>query len=168
MAYPKLYRDLFENDGAGPKLKETIVPNTGIKTVNGQAPDGSGNVTIKAIPPSISVKATTVAAGSGATVEKTGTDEAPVFSFGIPKGDKGADGAQGPAGPTGPQGPQGPQGPAGASAPAIGAKTFPQTFNWDPQTYTTTITVGRDNYGRLTSFTCTKGNCACNCDCSDS
>lgn len=61
--------------------------------------------------PKISVAANTLAPGSVATVTKSGTDAAPVFTFGIPKG---ADGAKGDRGDPGPQGPQG---PAGSSAP---------------------------------------------------
>lgn len=45
MSYPKIYRDLFQNDGAGDKLREDILPDTGnVKTVNGIAPDSTGNV----------------------------------------------------------------------------------------------------------------------------
>ena len=61
--------------------------------------------------PTISVAAKTLDSGSAATVTKSGTDAAPVFTFGIPKG---ADGAKGDRGDPGPQGPQG---PAGSSAP---------------------------------------------------
>ena len=31
MSYPKLYRDLYENDGAGPLLREDIIPNNVVK-----------------------------------------------------------------------------------------------------------------------------------------
>lgn len=31
MSYPKLYRDLYENDGAGTKLKEAIMPDVVVK-----------------------------------------------------------------------------------------------------------------------------------------
>ena len=86
---------------------------------------------------------TTGAAGTPASVSNVGTDEAAIFDFAIPRGDKGADGAdgitphigdngnwylgmtdtgkpsrgetglQGPVGPVGPQGPQGEKGDAG-------------------------------------------------------
>jgi hypothetical protein len=47
MSYPKLFRDLFQNDGAGDKLREDILPDIGkVKTVNGVAPDSSGNVVV--------------------------------------------------------------------------------------------------------------------------
>ena len=58
--------------------------------------------------PTISVAAKTLASGSAATVTKSGTDAAPVFTFGIPKGDKGDRGATGPRGPQGPAGSSGP------------------------------------------------------------
>lgn len=47
MSYPKIYRDLFQNDGAGNKLREDILPEIGkVKTVNGAQPDSSGNVVV--------------------------------------------------------------------------------------------------------------------------
>ena len=62
--------------------------------------------------------ATTLAAGSSATVTKSVEQSGVVtLTFGIPKGDTGATGAQGPQGIQGEQGPQGIQGergPAGA------------------------------------------------------
>ena len=42
------------------------------------------------VTPNITVQATTLAAGSAATVTKTGTNENPVLTFGIPKGEAGA------------------------------------------------------------------------------
>lgn len=45
--------------------------------------------------PEISVEATSLAEGSAASVLKTGTTEAPVFTFGIPKGDTGEKGDTG-------------------------------------------------------------------------
>lgn len=88
---------------------------------------------------------TTGAAGTPASVSNVGTDEAAIFDFTIPRGDKGADGADGvtphigdngnwyigytdtgkpsrgetgPQGPAGPVGPQGPQGEKGEDAAA--------------------------------------------------
>ena len=73
-----------------------IVPWTGsVESVNGIKPGPDGSVTVDAVPPAIAVKATTLNAGSPATVTKSGTDKAPVFTFGIPKGDKGDKGATG-------------------------------------------------------------------------
>lgn len=31
MSYPKLYRDLYENDGAGSKLNESIMPDAVVR-----------------------------------------------------------------------------------------------------------------------------------------
>ncbi|WP_417569794.1 hypothetical protein [Parasutterella excrementihominis] len=45
--------------------------------------------------PEISVEATSLSEGASATVTKTGTSEAPVFTFGIPKGDTGSKGDTG-------------------------------------------------------------------------
>lgn len=45
--------------------------------------------------PEISVEATSLSEGASATVTKTGTTEAPVFTFGIPKGDTGSKGETG-------------------------------------------------------------------------
>ena len=45
--------------------------------------------------PIITATATTLPAGSSATVTKRGTDEKPTFNFGIPKGDKGEQGLAG-------------------------------------------------------------------------
>lgn len=73
-----------------------IVPWTGsVESVNGVKPGADGSVTIDAVPPAISVKATTLDTGSQATVAKSGTDKAPVFTFGIPTGATGAKGATG-------------------------------------------------------------------------
>lgn len=123
---------------------------------------------VDATPPAITVAATTLAAGSKATVTKSGTDKAPEFTFGIPKGEKGDKGDKG---DTGARGPQGPQGPAGAGLSQIGAATLygtdtlVATGSGNKTAYYTAIQ--RDAYGRVTkvgrwlqSF-----NCDCNCDC---
>lgn len=100
MALPKILQKLFQNNGAGDKLNPSIIPTK----VNGVAADSSGNITVDANPPSISVSATTLAAGSAATVTKTGTNSSPVFTFGIPQGAKGEKGDKGDKGATGPAG----------------------------------------------------------------
>lgn len=100
MALPKLLQKLFTNGGAGDKLNPSIIPTK----VNGVAADATGNITVDANPPSISVSATTLAAGSSATVTKTGTNSSPVFTFGIPQGAKGEKGDKGATGPQGPAG----------------------------------------------------------------
>ena len=47
MALPKLLQKLFQNGGAGPKLRPEIMP---IQTVDGYAPDANGNVDTKRLP----------------------------------------------------------------------------------------------------------------------
>lgn len=95
---------------------------TVLNTINGKIPTRTSQLTNDSgflkTHPNISVAANTLAPGSVATVTKSGTDAAPVFTFGIPKG---ADGAKGDRGDPGPQGPQGPVGPAGSSAPTPNA-----------------------------------------------
>ena len=53
------------------------------------------------VTPNITATATTLPAGSSATVTKSGTAENPAFAFGIPKGDKGDKGEKGDKGDTG-------------------------------------------------------------------
>ena len=121
---------------------------------------------VDATPPAITVAATTLAAGSKATVTKSGTDKAPEFTFGIPKGEKGD------KGDTGARGPQGPQGPAGAGLSQIGAATLygldtlVATGSGNKTEYFTAIQ--RDAYGRVTKVGrwLKSANCNCNCDCS--
>lgn len=67
-----------------------------------------------------SASASTLPAGSSATVSTSITGSNIDFQFGIPKGDKGAKGdtgATGPQGPTGATGAQGPKGDTGATGP---------------------------------------------------
>lgn len=124
---------------------------------------------VDATPPAITVAATTLAAGSKATVTKSGTDKAPEFTFGIPKGEKGDKGDKG---DTGARGPQGPQGPAGAGLSQIGAATLYgedtliATGSGNVTSYHTA--VQRDAYGRVTKvgYWLKSANCNCNCDCS--
>ena len=74
--------------------------------------------------PTISVAAKTLDSGSAATVTKSGTDAAPVFTFGIPKGDKGD------RGDTGPRGPQGPAGSSGPTPDAYVVETQNKGTQW--------------------------------------
>lgn len=78
----------------------------------------------------LTVSATTLAAGSAATVTKTTSGGVVNLAFGIPQGSQGPQGIQGPQGEqgeigpqgeAGPEGPQGPQGVAGVGVP-IGGK----------------------------------------------
>lgn len=85
-------RKVLLKDSAG----RYVVPWTGdVETVNGVKPDAQGNVQIDAVPPAISVNATTLDAGQAATVQKSGTDKAPTFTFGIPRGANGTPGRDG-------------------------------------------------------------------------
>lgn len=74
--------------------------------------------------PTISVAAKTLDSGSDATVTKSGTDAAPVFTFGIPKG------AKGDRGDTGPRGPQGPAGSSGPTPNAYVVETQNKDTKW--------------------------------------
>ena len=75
--------------------------------------------------PNISVEAVGLPAGSVPTASRSGTDENPLFSFGIPKGDTGPQGEKGDPGPQGIQGETGPAGSPGADggyySPAVDA-----------------------------------------------
>ena len=77
--------------------------------------DGSmAKVNLGQVVPDIAATASTGAAGSNATVAKTGSGASVSFAFTIPRGNTGATGPQGPAGAKGAKGDTGPQGPAGA------------------------------------------------------
>lgn len=146
-------------------LQTTLNTITGkIPTKTSQLSNDSGFLTTH---PTISVAAKTLDSGSAATVTKSGTDAAPVFTFGIPKGDKGDrgdTGAQGPRGPTGAQGPRGPQGPTGALGQIEGgAKTLADSAIFGPSQSKMTVTVSRDVYGRLIGTTLT-ADCYCQAD----
>lgn len=80
----------------------------------------------------------TGAPGSNAQVTNTGTSQAVVLAFTIPRGDTGATGPQGPAGATGPQGATGQTGPTGATG-ATGPQG-PAGPNTVSSSTTTTVT----------------------------
>ena len=82
-----------------------------------QGPKGDQGEPGRPIVPVITATATTLPAGSSATVKMSGTDLSPSFDFGIPRGDKGETGDIGPQGPQGETGPQGPIGPQGEPGP---------------------------------------------------
>ena len=48
MALPRILQKLFQNGGAGPRLLRAIMPEGVVFSVNGNAPDGSGNVAVDA------------------------------------------------------------------------------------------------------------------------
>ena len=86
--------------------------------------DGSvAKVNLGQVVPDIAATASTGAAGSNATVAKTGSGASVSFAFTIPRGNTGATGPQGERGPQGPAGedgatgPQGPKGDTGATGP---------------------------------------------------
>ena len=127
-----------------------------------EGPAGKNGVT-----PVITVKATTLEAGSEATVSKSGSDEAPTFTFGIPKGltgdtgPKGDTGPQGEPGSTGPQGPKGDTGEQGAAGPA-GADgksatiTIGQTTTGEPGSNASVVNTG-DKLNAVLSFAIPRG-----------
>lgn len=87
---------------------------TGYGVPNGGGGGGGGTVTVNV------GSTTTGQPGTNAIVTNTGTPQAVVLAFTIPRGDvgpTGAAGATGPQGPTGATGPQGPQGLTGATGP---------------------------------------------------
>lgn len=97
--------------------------------------DGSmAKVNLGQVVPDIATTASTGAAGSNATVAKTGSGASVSFAFTIPRGNTGATGPQGDPGPQGPAGedgatgPQGPKGDTGAAGPA-GADGISPTFS---------------------------------------
>lgn len=129
---------------------------TALNTINGKIPTKTSQLTNDSgflkTHPNISVAAETLSPGSVATVTKSGTDAAPVFTFGIPKG---ADGAKGDKGDTGPRGPQG---PAGSSAPTPNAyvtESWRSGTNWYRKWSNGTIEQGgvSGNVRPITFFT---------------
>ena len=121
---------------------------TGYGVPNGGGGGGGGTVTVNV------GSTTTGQPGTNAIVTNTGTPQAVVLAFTIPRGDvgptgaTGPQGAQGPTGATGPQGaqgltgatgPQGAQGPTGATGPQ--GATGPAGPNTVSNT-TTTALVG--------------------------
>ena len=104
---------------------------TVLNTVNGRIPTKTSQLTndsgFLTTHPTISVSAKTLSAGSVATVTKSGTDAAPVFTFGIPKG---ADGAKGDRGDPGPQGPVGPAGPSAPTPKAYVTSAWRSGEQW--------------------------------------
>lgn len=87
--------------------------------------------------PNIQATATTLSAGSEATVTRSGSDTNPVFAFGIPQGiqgNQGPMGAQGVAGPAGATGPAGPGVPTGGTTGQVLAKASDTDYDtqWVP------------------------------------
>lgn len=110
----------YENTTVNLKGPQGNKGDTGAQGVKGDT--GATGAT-----PSISVTVTTLAAGSAATVAKTGTNEKPTIAFGIPKGDTGATGATGPKGDKGDKGDTGATGATGPKGDK-GDKGDPLTY----------------------------------------
>ena len=72
----------------------------GVQGVQGEKGE-KGDKGDTGVTPNITATATTLPAGSSATVTKSGTAENPAFAFGIPKGDKGEKGEKGDKGESG-------------------------------------------------------------------
>ena len=90
-----------------PELVVELVTGYGVPNGGGGG-GGGGTVTVNV------GSTTTGQPGTNASVTNTGTSQAVVLAFVIPRGDVGA---TGPTGATGPQGPQGLTGPTGATGP---------------------------------------------------
>lgn len=84
---------------------------TGYGVPNGGGGGGGGTVTVNV------GSTTTGQPGTNAIVTNTGTPQAVVLAFTIPRGDVGPTGAAGATGPQGPTGATGPQGATGATGP---------------------------------------------------
>ena len=117
------------NNAAGAAYENTTVNLKGPQGNKGDtgAQGVKGDTGATGATPSISVTVTTLAAGSAATVSKTGTNEKPTISFGIPKGDTGATGATGPKGDKGDKGDTGATGATGPKGDK-GDKGDPLTY----------------------------------------
>ena len=97
-----------------PEIVVELVTGYGVPNGGGGG-GGGGTVTVTV------GSTTTGQPGTNASVTNTGTSQAVVLAFTIPRGDVGATGPAGPQGNTGPQGLQGdagPAGPQGATGPA--------------------------------------------------
>lgn len=105
------------------------------------------------IPTSVSVVASTLAAGSSATVSYDAATNK--FTFGIPRGATGAQGATGPKGDTGATGPTGPKGDTGSQGPAGAAAGFgtpTATVSNTVGTPSVTVTASGSNTAKVFNF----------------
>lgn len=105
------------------------------------------------IPTSVSVAASTLAAGSSATASYDAATNK--FTFGIPRGATGAQGATGPKGDTGATGPTGPKGDTGSQGPAGAAAGFgtpTATVSNTVGTPSVTVTASGSNTAKVFNF----------------
>lgn len=72
MALPKLLQKLFQNGGVGPKLRPEIMP---IQTVDGYAPDESGNVDTNRLPLSGGTMSGNILFDNGSRIIKTNDEK---------------------------------------------------------------------------------------------
>lgn len=96
----KTYTDFTFSIPKGDQGVQGEKGDQGIQGVRGEKGD-KGDKGDTGATPNITATATTLPAGSSATVTKSGTAENPAFAFGIPKGDKGEKGEKGDKGESG-------------------------------------------------------------------
>lgn len=100
----------------------TSVPAQTWASITGKPTTLAGYGITDAIKNTVTVSASTLAAGSSATASYDASTNK--FTFGIPRGATGAQGATGPKGDTGATGPTGPKGDTGSQGPAGAAAGF--------------------------------------------
>ena len=105
---PVIGRPAISNDQPDPVEQDVITETIAALNAGVQAAEDAQEAV-----ENMGVNATTLPAGSAATVTKTVSDGVVTLSFGIPKGEKGDTGATGQTGQTGQTGPRGPEGPTG-------------------------------------------------------
>lgn len=96
----KTYTDFTFSIPKGDKGIQGEKGDQGVQGVRGEKGE-KGDKGDTGATPNITATATTLPAGSSATVTKSGTAENPAFAFGIPKGDKGEKGEKGDKGESG-------------------------------------------------------------------
>lgn len=102
----------------------TIDSNGVLSAVIPNSSGGGSSSGSTVIIPNIQGTVTTLSPGSQVTINRTGTNENPIFNFGIPQGLKGDKGDTGATGPQGPQGPKGDPGQSTASNMYIDVTSF--------------------------------------------